>query len=361
MSLALPLLKLVGTPYEQGLEHGTELKSMIKHNLDVYFERFESEGNLKREEVISRARRYRKEIASQNTDYFDNMQGISDGSGLGMDEVAVLNVRYELLYYQFMVNAMADGCTSFAVCPDESANGHLLLGQNWDWIPGVLGALLHTTDDNGLETLSFTEAGIAGGKIGFNSTGLGLTVNGMNTTEDDWSRLRKPFHVRCYEILRSSTVEDAVAIVTGSERSCSSNLMIAQAPNQVVDIEAAPRKVRVKRRDTGHLVHANHFHDPAGLGIIEPPHKRRKFSVDREKRLIQLLEEGRPSSVESIEGYFRDHECFPNSLCRHLDPDEPVEEQCITQSSVIMDLDSKVMRVCNGQPCKNSYQTVSID
>jgi isopenicillin-N N-acyltransferase-like protein len=136
--------------------------------------------------------------------------------------------------------------------------------------------------------------------------------------------------------------------------------MIAQVPNQVVDIECAPQKVRITRCDTGHLVHANHFQDPEAIGIVEPPHKKRKFSVKREKRLLQLLEASIPSSVENIEGHLRDHEGFPNSLCRHIDNDEPVEEQCLTLSSVIMDLDSKTMRISNGQPCKNSYQTVSI-
>ncbi len=58
---------------------------------------------------------------------------------------------------------------------------------------------------DGLRTLSFTEAGIFGGKIGLNSAGLGLTVNGLTTTDDDWSRLSKPFHVRCYEICAPAT------------------------------------------------------------------------------------------------------------------------------------------------------------
>ena len=36
--------------------------------------------------------------------------------------------------------------------------------------------MLHTLEPGGLETLSFTEAGIVGGKIGLNSLGLGLTI-----------------------------------------------------------------------------------------------------------------------------------------------------------------------------------------
>ena len=68
------------------------------------------------------------------------------GSGHDLLDLLVLNLRYELLYYQYGVCAIggADGCTAFAVLPAASANGHLLLGQNWDWIPEVKGAVLFT-------------------------------------------------------------------------------------------------------------------------------------------------------------------------------------------------------------------------
>ena len=30
-----------------------------------------------------------------------------------------------------------DGCTSFGIGPEASADGHTYVGQNWDWIPAV--------------------------------------------------------------------------------------------------------------------------------------------------------------------------------------------------------------------------------
>lgn len=228
--MSLPVLHLRGAPYEQGLHHGKELKPRIADNLRIYFDRFQGEGKVSRPEVLERAGRYLKAIQVHNHDYFENLCGIADGSGLDLDELAALNVRYEILYYQFGVNALADGCTAFAIMPHVSANGHLLLGQNWDWIPQVQGAVLHTVEADGLETVSFTEAGIVGGKIGLSSTGLGLAINGMTTTDDDWSRLSKPFHLRCYEILRSRSFEAAIRVITDSDRACSANFLLAQIP-----------------------------------------------------------------------------------------------------------------------------------
>src|SRR5205823_1340688 len=108
----------------------------------------------------------------------------------------------------------------------------------------VEGAVLHTQEPDGLETLGFTEAGIIGAKLGLNSAGLGLTINGLLTTSDDWSRRVTPFHVRCYEILRQRDLDSAVKIVTNQRRACSANFLIAQAPDRAVDIEAAPDTIR---------------------------------------------------------------------------------------------------------------------
>lgn len=173
-------------------------------------------------------------------DYFDGMRGIAVGASLPLDVVVALNVRYEIIYYQTAALAMAstgiiaatkDGCTAFAIAPEASASGHLLLGQNWDWIPLVQGAMLHTTEPDGLETLAFTEAGIFGGKIGLNTAGLGLAINGITSTRDNWLELNPPFHLRCYQILRSRDLETAVTVITSASRACSANYLIAQTPD----------------------------------------------------------------------------------------------------------------------------------
>ena len=49
---------------------------------------------------------------------------VADGSGFAPDDIAALQVRYEILYYQFGKNAQSedvDGCTAFAVLPEASA------------------------------------------------------------------------------------------------------------------------------------------------------------------------------------------------------------------------------------------------
>lgn len=374
--MSLPVVHLTGTPYEQGVQHGRLLKNRVAHNRDVYFERFAREVGLSRAEALEIAARYAKAILQHNADYEAGMRGVAEGSGLDFLELAALNVRYEILYYQFGRQAMVaaaleglsrssgdgvtDGCTAFAALPEATRDGHLLMGQNWDWIPEVQGAVLHTTDPDGFETLAYTESGVVGAKIGLNSAGVGLAINGMTTVADDWSRLARPFHVRCYEILRSRNLDAAMHVVTGEARSCSTNFLIAQAPDRVVDIEAAPDKIGLLHCEQGCLTHANHFVDPERLGVVEAPNDRRVYSRRRQARLRELLLDRLPLTVESIEDALRDTQDDPFGICRHRNPEEPPEMHYTTVTAVVMDLETRTVHLTDGPPDESPFQTVSL-
>lgn len=358
--MTLPLVRLSGAPYEQGRQHGEALREAIAENVAIYFARFERELCLTRAETLRRATIYAGAIARQSPDYAAGMRGIAEGSGFSYAEIAALNVRYELFYYQFGVNAVADGCTAFAVLPEASANGHLMLGENWDWVVGVRGAVFHSCEPDGLEVLAFSEAGIVGGKIGMNSLGVGLLINGLASTDDDWAHLHKPFHVRCYEILRARSLDLATRIVTNSSRSCSGNFMIAQAPDRVINIETSPHAVATTDCVEGYLVHTNHFIDPAVLGVSEPPVEKNAHSYWRFERMAKLLGTSKSLALTDFHAALRDHEGHPYSICFHIDPAEPPHEYYESVISVILDLQAGVLYLSDGPPCTNPYERYKI-
>jgi isopenicillin-N N-acyltransferase-like protein len=363
--MTLPILRLSGSPYDQGREHGAALRDRVLHNRDVYFDRFWREGGVAREEVLRRAALYQDVIARDNPAYLAGMRGIAAGATLPELEVVALNVRYEILYDAFVVRTQelygADGCTAFALAPEATVSGHLLLGQNWDWIPEVLGAVVETRTNGYPQNLTFTEAGIFGGKIGLNSAGLGLAINGITTTDDDWARLQKPFHVRCYEILQQSTIAAAQAVLQGSERACSGNFLLAQAPDQAVNVEAAPAVTNEITWQNGCIVHANHFVDPDDLGVAEPPDPDvRRYSCRRQERLEERLRAASPVSLHDIQEALRDHGTLPRTICRHEDRQAPIDEQYRTVTSVIMDLETLQMWISDGPPCTYDYDVLSL-
>jgi isopenicillin-N N-acyltransferase-like protein len=362
--MPLPLLHLTGSPYAQGVAHGRVLREQIGQNLAIYFARFEREAKLAPIEVLARARRYAEALATIAPDYHAGMRGIADGSGYDFDQIAALNVRYEILYYQFGQNATTvrnpDGCTAFAISPVASANGHLLIGENWDWIPEVRGALLHTVEPDGFATLGFTEAGIFGAKIGLNSAGLGLVINGMTTTDDDWSRLSIPFHARCRAILQAPDLDAAIGIIADTPRACAANFLLAQTPDRIVDIEAAPDRARLWEAEGGRVCHTNHFLDPRALGVVEPEIERGPDSQDRLARMHTLLDTGAPLTVEQLADALRDSAGAPDAICRHPDETQPPEERYATVVSAIIDLHERTLWISDGPPDRVAYTQLSL-
>ena len=227
-----------GTTYEQGLAHGETLRESIEKNIDVYLTRFDREAGICKQDLLVNAGIYMNKLRGQSPEYVSAMNGIAESSNREILEIAMLNLRYELLYYalgKIYIDESVDGCTSFALLPEASQNNHVVMGQNWDWIPDVDCVLVTSTDSDGLRRTSFTEAGIFAGKPGMNSEGVGLAVNGMCSTADNWARFHKPFHLRCYEILRSRTMDDALDVLTDSPRSCTANFIIGGASHGAVD------------------------------------------------------------------------------------------------------------------------------
>jgi len=357
----LPVIRLEGAPWRQGVTHGRDARARIAHNVDAYFRRFRIETGLAPDEVCARAAPYWEAMRDRHPDYAAAVRGVAEGSGAALMAVVALNVRYEILYHHFAAQARADGCTAFAALPGATADGHLILGQNWDWFPEVQGVVLHAVDDD-LEVLCFSEAGIVGGKIGLNSAGLGLAINGLITAGDDWSRVATPFHVRCHAILRRRALDDAAAVVTGEARTCSANFLIGQIDDRVVNLEAAPHAVGTQRPEGGVVAHTNHFLDPAALGVDEPVTDTRPFSEHRLARCRRLLAGAAGATTPaSAMALLRDHDGYPQSLCRHPDARRHAARQSVTVASVVMDLHAGAMWISDGPPCANPYQALALE
>ena len=347
-----------GTAHEQGLAHGESLRESIEKNIDVYLNRFDKEFGIGKQYLLVNAGVYMNKLQDQSPEYVSAMNGIAESSNREILEIAMLNLRYELLYYalgKIYMDESVDGCTSFALLPEASQNNHVVMGQNWDWIPDVDCVLVTSTDTDGLRRTSFTEAGIFAGKPGMNSEGVGLAVNGMCSASDNWARFQKPFHLRCYEVLRSHRMDEALEALTTTPRSCTANFIIGQASHRAVDIELAPDTLRLIDPVDGVLVHTNHFMNPDAVGAAEPPNPRRYLSEFRHVRMESLLNEQKPLDVKSIQKILKDHDNHPQSLCRHRDNTLPDSQHIITKTSMIMDLENQRIWLSYGQPCKNDF------
>src|SRR5262245_2464762 len=142
----IPLLTAQGDAYVCGLAHGRRFAREIAENIQTYLSRFAAAG-LAHEQAFAEAERWHAAIAAESPAYAEEMRGISDGSGESEVSITLLNARYELAFTLFgrearrgeLLAAGPDGCTTFGVLPQATADGHCWLGQNWDWLAGVHG------------------------------------------------------------------------------------------------------------------------------------------------------------------------------------------------------------------------------
>jgi len=370
--MTLSIIDLQGTAYEGGVQHGSAATGLIRRNLEIYYDRFQRETRLPPQEVRDRAMRYLTVIDAHDPEYGQAMRGVSEGAKISLADIAVLNARYEILYSQYSTinqgeeaTLMVDGCTAFAVTPDASVDGHLYLGQNWDWFPQVQGVVVRMRRSDGFALAAFTEAGIVGGKIGMNSRGIGLVINGLLSNKDDWRRLRRPFHVRTWQILQAQTLDDAATVITRESRSCSANFLLGQANGtaRVMNIEAAPDAVCTIMPRGGTLAHANHFEDPDALQVWQPLAEDRTTTYQRGARMHELLERGKAAgklSMAGLQEILRDHGGHPDSVCRHPNPRLPEEQRVESVVSVLEDLTARRFYVAGGTPCVTPFQEITL-
>ena len=88
-----------GTTYEQGLAHGEALKESIIKNIEIYVNRFENEAGISKNELLENSGIYLNILREQSPEYVNGMNGIAESSNLELLEIAMLNLRYELLYH----------------------------------------------------------------------------------------------------------------------------------------------------------------------------------------------------------------------------------------------------------------------
>ena len=365
---SIPLLTTDGDAHGCGRAHGQRFAREIADNVATYLRRFAASG-LDRAEAFVEAETWRKAIATQSPGYAEEMRGIAEGSGQSEQAIALLNARYELAFTLFGREATAplvktrelldigpDGCTTFGLEPTVTDDRHTWLGQNWDWLAGVHGRtfVLQVRRKEKPSFVCLTEAGIAGGKMGVNECGIGLVENGLASSHDGRNPYRKPFHLRCREVLDAETFEQALQPVTDTPRTCSANFVIGAAGGKIVDIESSPDHVSYLRPEGGIVTHSNHFlsagHGESLLEKISPN------TLQRVDRMRHLLERDRSSlSFAHMRAAATDHLGAPYAICRHPDPDQPEAKRTMTVGAVLIDLEARTMHVANGPPCSNDY------
>jgi isopenicillin-N N-acyltransferase like protein len=362
---------------ECGADYGSAAADRIALNLTVYRRRFADEAGLDTTAVRRAGAAFRAVTAELHPRIAAMLDGVGEGAGVVVEEVYALNARSELLYgasVRRVRPAAPDGaggaCTAVGVLGTNTANGHLLLGQNWDWHPDQREAmvLLATRDERGFGVLALTEAGMLA-KAGLNSAGLGVCVNMLGCDRDGLDPARAPgvpYHVLLRAVLEADSLSWAIRTACRTPRNSSINLLVGLAgesavDGEMIDLELVPGDAGWLNPVDGLLTHANH------LETALPVHDTTKdfggsspFRAARARRLLAEPAAGRKVTEADLAGVFRDHASFPVAICRHVDERDAPAERSETVYSLILDLDERALGLAAGPPCRHDYAWLSL-
>ncbi len=352
-----PVLNLTGGPRERGRVHGETLSAEIGENLERYLRRFRLLG-FEHEALMAESATWAEALRPKDPIFWEEVDGVAEGSGRSLEEIALLNVRYELLVGMMKGNAQAhpappDACTSFAVLPERSKNGDTVIGQNWDWVRGINTAVSRVTRDDGPDFIHIGEVGTVGGMQGVNEHGIGVVINALMTTEDGKYAYEKPFRMRVRDILNARNMQEAILGVCGSNRTVAMNFIIAHEDGIAIDIETGADREAFIYPEDGLLTHSNHF---CALDVESEVVRLWPNTMYRHVRLERLLRQSQELDLPAIESAMADHFAHPHSICAHYDEDEPENLRLETNHSVVISLKQRTLHITDTQPCRSSFE-----
>ncbi|CUR58008.1 putative acyltransferase [metagenome] len=299
-----------------------------------------------------------EQIALVSADLSAEVEGIADGAGLSVAEVAAINARTEILALLKRPQATPRGECSTVVHLGEP--GHPLAVQAWDWYESLadLWFVWEIPHGDGRVTRTLTEYGIVG-KIGLNDAGLAVLFNILHHTADgrtaDGQRIGAPVHVLSRHLLDTCTdLNQALLLLTTAPVSASSSLtLVAATPGEsaAVSVELNPARIGYALPDAdGLLTHTNHFlTSPAAEGDTEPvtgPDSLLRLDLLRRR----LGGRARLAAYDVLTA-MDSHVLGGGGLCCHPDLTQPPASQYRTLATVVVDVAAGVLDVVAGGAC----------
>jgi isopenicillin-N N-acyltransferase like protein len=362
VSRQYPHVRVEGEPRERGRLYGEQARGRMRRSRDAYEEVFGHCTSWPWGKVTEEARRYAPPIRAFRPEYLEEMQGMAEGSGLRLEDILALNVRTEVMFAAKARQALSlpvasvGECTAFAALP-EKAGGHVLIGQNWDWLPHSFDTVvvLEARQIGKPAYVTVVEAGLLA-KFGMNSAGIGLVTNAI-VTDLDRGEPGIPYHVLLRSVLDAETVTEALSGLQAGFRSSSANYVLASADGIALDVEAAPgdfRRLKVTGPEDGLLLHTNHLLHTQ-RGVTDVSLWAMPDSAVRLQRAHAVIGEGDRSRA-ALTAMLCDHADRPWSICAHADARQPRLDQAATVASAVMDLGARRLWLADGQPCQMPYR-----
>lgn len=353
----IPLIRVEGSHIEIGRQIGEAFSEQIQHhiqNAHTLIEKSHDTLELNWSGAQIQARKYLPFSQERYPQYVEEMEGIAEGAGVPFDDVAVVNALEAVTMDALHLTK----CTSMAVNEERTADGHVLLAHNEDWLPedepDVY--LIHACPDDEPPFLAMTYGALLP-NIGFNAFGIAQACNSVYAED---SRIGIPRVIVSRAVLAARTPGDAIRKMLIPRRAAGYNHLLVHESGELYSVEVSAKQFAIIYSKNGYLVHTNHYLDPYMHVIEDEPEEliSTRIRYFRAERLLRITEKHTVNTLQEIQ---RDHLNYPNSICNHAVKDMDPLDREKTINAMVIDLNSRVMHIAWGNPCNNPYHTYYLD
>lgn len=313
-------LYIKGNPLQLGYNNGALTQSLMQEQEKIFFSKVETFVPSKFKQNLLRGflKWYnRKMYLNVREDYQAELYGLSQYSSDEYDFIAPKYLRNLYLHGAHDIgHAMQDlmmvGCTSLAVWNENTEDGDLLIGRNFDFYVGddfAKNKLIEFVEpEDGIPYMSVSWPGMIGVVSGMNKEGITVTINAGKSKIP--LTAKTPISLVTREILQyARNIDEAIAIARKRKVFVSESILVGSANDKnAAIIEVSPDNFGVYRvENSARIFCTNHFQSEAYKNDKRnQKHILESHSEYRYEKLQELLQENKKLNPEKMAAILRD-------------------------------------------------------
>jgi len=352
-----PLVRVSGSHREMGRSIGEACRKQVQHSIEngrILVSDAYQQLELTWAGAQIQARKYIPFAQERYPQYVEEMMGIAEGAGVEFDDLAAINAMEAVTMDALHLTR----CTSMAVNDDRTADGHILMAHNEDWVPededDVF--IIHAKPKSEPPFLAMTYGGLLP-NIGINAYGIAQMCDSVYPND---SRIGTPRVVVSRAVLAARTPGEAIRNVLAAQRAAGYNHLVVHESGELYSVEVSARKFSILYGEDGYIVHTNNYLSPQMQQLEREPEDLVSSRV-RYFRALRLIKREEYHTIKTLQSIQRDHVNFSNSICNHsIDATDPLDREK-TVNAMVIDLTAREMHIAWGNPCENPYHTYHLD
>ncbi|MCX8522913.1 C45 family autoproteolytic acyltransferase/hydrolase [Chryseobacterium formosus] len=313
-------LYIKGNPLQLGYNNGALTQNLMQKQEEIFFSKVEGFVPSKFKQNLLRGflKWYnRKMYLNVRDDFQAELYGLSQYSS---DKYNFIAPKFQRALYlhgahdigHAMQDLMMVGCTSLAVWNENSEDGDLLIGRNFDFYVGddfAKNKLIEFVEpEQGIPYLSVSWPGMIGVVSGMNKEGITVTINAGKSKIP--LTAKTPISLVTREILQyAKNIDEAIDIARKRKVFVSESILVGSANDKkAVIVEVSPKNLGVYDvANSSRVFCTNHFQSDA----YKNDKKNQKHIVEshseyRYEKLQELLQQNKKLNPEKMASILRD-------------------------------------------------------